>query len=64
MPKYSYYCRACDEAYDVLMSAEEQQTGSCCCPNCGDEEKQELYSVSSGGEKSACSGCSGAHGCH
>jgi DNA-directed RNA polymerase subunit RPC12/RpoP len=64
MPKYSYFCKTCDEAYDLKMSSEEQKTSVPHCPSCGDGENQELYGVASDGDKSACAGCSGSHGCH
>jgi len=66
MPIYSYFCKACEEAYEIRMSLEEQETRIPRCPNCGEEEKQELYAVGQDGAKSGgCSGCCGnTHGCH
>ena len=64
MPTYSYYCRECSESYKIQMSMEEQETRALRCPNCGAEERQELYSISSDGGKGSCGGCcGGAHGC-
>jgi len=65
MPKYSYFCRLCEEAYKVQMSAEEMESSVPRCPNCGEEEKQELYAVGQESGKSSCGGCCGnIHGCH
>ncbi|MCL1926782.1 MAG: hypothetical protein FWF95_06585 [Syntrophorhabdaceae bacterium] len=63
MPKFSYFCKACEEAYEVRMSMEEQEGLIPRCPSCYDEEKQELYAVSDGA-RSGCGGhCGNAHGC-
>ncbi len=64
MPKYSYFCRACDEAYDVRLSSEEKESFVPRCPKCGSgEEKQELFGIAGdgGGGGGCCGG--GGRGC-
>lgn len=65
MPKYSYFCKACDEPYEVRMSMEEMETWSPRCPACGsDAGTQELFGVA-GDVDPAHGGCCGGghHGC-
>ena len=48
MPTYSYFCKACDEPYEITLSTEEKETWNARCPKCGaDEGKQELFGVAS-----------------
>lgn len=66
MPTYSYFCRSCDEPYELSMSTREKEAWNARCPKCGAEEgKQELYSVSPDGGGCASGGCcgSGGNGC-
>lgn len=64
MPKYSYFCKLCDEPYDVRMPLEEPEVLVPRCPNCGDEGKQELFAIGPDAAKSARGGCcGGGHGC-
>ena len=67
MLKYSFYCKACDESYDVNLTTQERETKRISCPFCGDAEKQEVFAVGSDGAKAEggghCGGCSGHGGC-
>jgi len=56
MPRYSYFCKACDDPYDVRLSIEEKESFVPRCPNCGGgEEQQELYAVfGDGGSAGGC----------
>ncbi|MEW6720553.1 MAG: zinc ribbon domain-containing protein [Thermodesulfobacteriota bacterium] len=63
MPKYSYFCKACAEPYEMRMSAEEKEGWVPSCPNCGDgAEGQELFGVAPDGAKRSKGGCCGSGG--
>jgi putative FmdB family regulatory protein len=62
MPRYSYFCKACDDPYDVRLSIEEKESFVPRCPNCGGgEEQQELYAVF--GDGGSAGGCCGGGCC-
>ena len=64
MFKFSYFCKACDESYEVKMPMEEQETYIPHCPHCGNEGDQALYAITPDGATGGCSGCGGKlHGC-
>ena len=65
MPTFRYFCKWCEEAYQLKMSIEELESRISYCPKCGEEGKQELYAVSPDDE-SAWSGYCGSdnRGCH
>ena len=64
MPTYSFFCKACDEPYEIRMSMEEKEKWVARCPKCGGGEgKQELFCVAPDGGKQAGGGCCGSgHG--
>lgn len=57
MPKYSYFCKACAEPYELRMSVEEKERWVPRCPNCGGEGEQEMFGVAPDGGKRAKGGC-------
>jgi len=61
MPTYSFFCKSCDEPYEIRMSIEENGTLNARCPKCGaGEDKQEIFGVSPGGGEHGNGGCCGA----
>ncbi len=63
MPIYSYFCKSCDEPYEITLSTEEKETWNARCPKCGaGEGKQELFGVASGKGKQGWGGCCGSGG--
>lgn len=61
MPRHRYFCKECDEPYDVYLSSGEESSVPR-CPNCGGgEEKQELFAVF--GDRESAGGCGGGGCC-
>ena len=67
MPLYAYYCKDCQQPFDVRKSFAESSTAAC-CPHCGTDHTQRLISVpavfsSSGGQTQAIAGTPSCAGC-
>jgi putative FmdB family regulatory protein len=69
MPIYEYKCRECDLVFEVLKRSRLSENDPECCPGCGGEEADKLYSsfagmvpVAAGGGGCPSAGSGGACG--
>lgn len=55
MPIYEFYCNACENEFEELLSAREAEKGAT-CPRCGDAKPRKLisgFATSSAGKSSS-----------
>jgi putative FmdB family regulatory protein len=45
MPRYEFFCHACEQSFSKMPIAEEYEEGRIVCPNCGSEEVEQRSSA-------------------
>ena len=41
MPRYEFFCNACEQPFSKTLTAEEFEEGGTVCPECGSEEVEQ-----------------------
>ncbi len=41
MPRYEFFCNACEQSFAKMPIAEEYEEGRAICPNCGSDDVEE-----------------------
>lgn len=45
MPHYEYFCEACDQSFEVVLTLREHDHDPVRCPKCGTENVRQLIST-------------------
>ena len=41
MPRYEFFCNACEQSFSKMPIAEEYEEGRTVCPNCGSDDVEQ-----------------------